>query len=119
MKKLVLAMAGLLLIGTTAMAQDKEALKAQKEAQKEAEKVLKKAKSTYETSIPNPQYGRKETDFEKLATALPLIESAMANEYTKDDIDTWQTAADISYEFYKKLETNVKADPDNEKLKQH
>lgn len=118
MKKLVLAMAGLLLIGTTAMAQDKEAIKAQKAAMKEAESTLKKAKSTYETSIPNPQYGRKETDFAKLATALPLIESAMANEYTKDNMDTWQTAADISYEFYKKLETNVKADPDNEKLKQ-
>lgn len=118
MKKLVLMMVGLMLVGSTAMAQDKEALKAQKEAKKAAETTLKKAKSTYETSIPNPQYGRKETDFEKLAGALPLIESAMTNEYTKDNMETWQTAADISYEFYKKLEAEVKADPDNEQLKQ-
>ena len=117
MKKLVLMMVGLFLFNAT-YAQDKEALKARKEAQKEAEKTLKKAKTTYETSIPNAQYGRKETDFEKLATALPLIESAIQSEYTKDDIDTWKTAADISYEFYKKLEAEVKADPDNEQLKE-
>lgn len=67
MKKLVLMMVGLFLFSAS-YAQDKEALKAQKEAQKEAEKVVKKAKTTYELSIPNAQYGRKETDFEKLGT---------------------------------------------------
>jgi len=117
MKKLVLIMAGLMLIGGNALAQDKEALKAQKEAQKEAEKTVKKALTIYETSIPNAQYGRKETDFEKLATALPLIESMTQNEYTKDNMVTWKTAADISQEFYKKLEAEFKADPDNEQLK--
>ncbi|MBQ9665639.1 MAG: hypothetical protein IJV33_04115 [Bacteroidaceae bacterium] len=116
MKKLVLIMAGLFLF-TVANAQDKEALKAQKAAIKEAESTLKKAKSIYETSIPNPQYGRKETDYAKLDGALPLIESALQNEYTKNDIQTFQTAADIYYQYYVKKENEVKADPDNEQLK--
>ena len=73
MKKLVLMMVGLLLISGSALAQDKEALKAQKAAMKEAESTLKKAKSTFEMSIPNAQYGRKETDFEKLGTTLPSL----------------------------------------------
>ena len=81
MKKLVLIMAGLFLL-TTANAQDKEALKAQKAAQKEAESTLKKARTIYETSIPNQQYGRKETVFEKLDGALPLIQAATESEYT-------------------------------------
>ena len=117
MKKLVLMMVGLFLI-SSAYAQDKEALKAQKEAMKEAEKVVKKATTIYETSIPNQQYGRKETDFEKLAGALPLIQEAIANEYTKNDAQTWKTAADVEYEYYKKSENAIKADPDNESLKQ-
>ena len=103
MKKLVLIMAGLCLL-TAANAQDKEALKAQKAAQKAAETVVKKAKSLYETSIPNAQYGRKETDFEKLGTTLPMIEEAIANEYTKNDPLTWKVAADIQNEYYTKIE---------------
>lgn len=117
MKKLVLIMAGLFLL-TTANAQDKEALKAQKAAQKEAESTLKKARTIYETSIPNQQYGRKETVFEKLDGALPLIQAATESEYTKDKARTWQTAADIQNEYYKKLDNEVKADPDNEQVKQ-
>ena len=116
MKKLVLMMVGLFLI-TTAYAQDKEALKAQKEAEKAAKANFKKAKSIYETSIPNETYGRKETDFEKLATALPLIEAATESEYTNKDIETWKTSSEIMYEFYKKEEAEAKADPDNDQLK--
>lgn len=116
MKKLVLMMVGLFLL-SSAYAQDKEALKAQKEAEKEAKATFKKAKSIYETSIPNEVYDRKETDFGKLAGALPLIESAIQNEFTNKDLDTWRTASDIYYEYYKKEEAEVKADPDNEQLK--
>lgn len=116
MKKLVLIMAGLFLL-TAANAQDKDALKAQKAAQKAAESTLKKARSIYETSIPNPQYGRKETDYTKLDGALPLIQEALQSEYTQHDALTYQTAADISYQYYVKKENEVKADPDNEKLK--
>ena len=116
MKKLVLIMVGLFLI-SSAYAQDKEALKAQKEAEKEAKATFKKAKSIYETSIPNETYGRKETDFEKLAGALPLIESAVQNDFTNKEMDTWKTACDIYYEYYKKEEAEVKADTDNEQLK--
>ena len=116
MKKLVLMMVGLFLL-SSAYAQDKEALKAQKEAEKEAKATFKKAKSIYETSIPNEVYDRKETDFGKLAGALPLIESAIQNEFTNKDLDTWRTASEIYYEYYKKEEAEVKADPDNEQLK--
>ncbi|MCH5175072.1 MAG: hypothetical protein J1F40_04240 [Prevotellaceae bacterium] len=117
MKRFAFIMAGLLLF-SAANAQDKEALKAQKDAQKAAESALKKAKQTYELSIPNPQYGRKETDFNKLENSLPLIQEAMKSEYTKDNPQTWKTAADIELEYYKKLENETKADPDNEDLKQ-
>lgn len=117
MKRFAFIMAGLLMF-SAANAQDKEALKAQKEAQKAAETALKKAKQTYELSIPNPQYGRKETDFTKLENSLPLIQEAMKSEYTKDNPQTWKTAADIELEYYKKLENETKADPDNEALKQ-
>ncbi len=109
MKKVFLFMAGLLLAGA-ASAQSKEELKAQKAAIKEAETLVKKAKSTYETSIPNQQYGRKETDFGKLDGALDLINQAMTNQYTKNNKDTWQVAADITNEYYKKLENESKAD---------
>lgn len=109
MKKVFLFMAGLLLLGG-ANAQTKEELKAQKAAQKEAESLVKKAKSAYETSIPNPQYGRKETDFGKLDGALDLINQAMTNQYTKNNKDTWKVAADITNEYYKKLENEAKAD---------
>lgn len=117
MKRFAFLMAGLLLF-SAANAQDKDALKAQKEAQKAAESALKKAKQTYELSIPNPQYGRKETDFNKLENSLPLIQEAIKSEYTKDNPQTWKTAADIELEYYKKLENETKADPDNEALKQ-
>ena len=116
MKKFVLIMVGLFLI-TTANAQDKAALKAQKAAKKAAEKSLKEAKSTYEMSIPNPQYGRKETNYEKLETSLPLIKAAMESEYTKDNPQTWKLAADIEYQYYTKIENESKADPDNNELK--
>jgi cation transport regulator ChaB len=119
MKKLVLMMVGLLLISGSALAQDKEALKAQKAAMKEAESTLKKAKSTFEMSIPNAQYGRKETDFEKLATARELAESAVANQYTKDNAEAWKVAADIAFEYFKKQDNEVKADPENEQLKKN
>ena len=117
MKKFVLIMVCLFLVCNTSIAQDKEALKAEKAARKEAASTLKKARNTYEMSIPNEQYGRKETDFEKLASARELIESAMQNQYTKDDADTWEIATNILYEYYKKQENEVKADPDNEKIK--
>ena len=117
MKRFALVMAGILLF-SAANAQDKDALKAQKEAQKAAESALKKAKQTYELSIPNPQYGRKETDFNKLENSIPLIKEAMKSEYTKDNPQTWKTAADIELEYYKKLENETKVDPDNEALKQ-
>ena len=115
MKKIALFMAGLLFFGAV-NAQDKEALKAQKEAQKAAESVLKKAKNTYEGSIANPQYGRKETDYDKLSEALPLIKEAIANEYTKNQAQTWKTAADIEYLMWAKSDGQVKADPDNAEL---
>ncbi len=102
-------MATLLFVGA-ANAQDKEALKAQKAAQKEAEALVKKAKQTYETSIANPQYGRKETDFAKLEPAVSLIEQALTNEYTKNDMQTWKTAADIQAQYYTKYENEAKAD---------
>ena len=117
MKRFAFIMAGLLLF-SAANAQDKDALKAQKEAQKAAESTLKKARQTYELSIPNPQYGRKETDFNKLDGSLPLIQEAMKSEYTKDNPQTWKVAADIELEYYKKLENETKADPDNEALRQ-
>ena len=113
MKKLVLIMVSLFLI-SSAYAQDKEALKAQKEAEKEAKATFKKAKSIYETSIPNKEYGREVTDFEKLAGALPLIESAIQNEYTNKDFDTWKVATDIMNEYYQKESNELKDDPENE-----
>lgn len=116
MKKLVLMMVGLFLL-SSAYAQDKAALKAQKEAEKEAKSTFKKAKTIYETSIPNKEFGRTVTDFEKLSTALPLIESAVQNEYTNKDVDTWKVASDIQYEYYQKENNDLKADPDNEQLK--
>ena len=99
---------------SSAYAQDKEALKAQKEAEKEAKATFKKAKSIYETSIPNKEYGREVTDFEKLAGALPLIESAIQNEYTNKDFDTWKVATDIMNEYYQKESNELKDDPENE-----
>lgn len=116
MKKLVLMMVGLFLL-SSAYAQDKAALKAQKEAEKEAKSTFKKAKSIYELSIPNKEFGRTVTDFEKLAGALPLIESAIQNEYTNKDVETWKVASDIQYEYYQKESADLKADPDNEQLK--
>ncbi len=116
MKKLVLMMVGLFLL-SSAYAQDKEALKAQKEAEKEAKSTFKKAKVIYETSIPNKEYGRDKTDFEKLAEALPLIESAVQNQYTNQNVETWKVASDIQYEYYQKESAEIKADPDNEQLK--
>ena len=118
MKKIAILLSCLMLLSSGANAQDKEALKAQKEAMKEAKNAFKKARNTYEMSIPNAQYGRKETDFERLATALPFLEQAIQSEYTRDDHDTWKIAASIELEYFKKLENETKADPDNEALRQ-
>jgi len=116
MKKIALFMAGLLFFGAAANAQDKEALKAQKEAQKAAAATLKKATNIYEGSIANPQYGRKETDYDKLSEALPLIKEALANEYTKNDAQTYKTAAEIEYQMWLKTDAQLKADPENAEL---
>lgn len=110
MKKYILIMAGLLLASGTTFAQDKEAIKAQKAAQKEAEALVKKAKTTYETSIANPQYGRKETDYAKLDGALPLIEEAVKNPLLAKDYQTFKTATDIQAQYYFKIENEAKAD---------
>lgn len=103
-------MAGLLLAGTAVNAQSKEELKAQKAAMKEAESLVKKAKSIYESSAANPQMGRKETDFSKLEGAVPLIQQAITNQYTKNDKQTWKVAADIQTLYYTKLDNEAKAD---------
>lgn len=116
MKKLVLIMVGLFLL-TTANAQDKAALKAQKAAKKAAEKTLKEVRNIYEMSIPNLQYGRKETNFEKLETALPLVLTITESEYTKDNPEAWKLATDIQIQYFTKIENESKADPDNEDIK--
>ena len=116
MKKLVLIMVGLFLL-TTANAQDKAALKAQKAAKKAAEKTLKEVRNIYEMSIPNPQYGRKETNFDKLETALPLVQTITESEYTKDNPQAWKLATDIQIQYFTKIENESKADPDNEEIK--
>lgn len=110
MKKALLFIAGLLIVGTSANAQDKEALKAEKAAIKEAQSILKKAKQTYELSIPNPQVGRKETDFAKLDGAVDLINQAIANKYTKDDMLTYEVASNITQQYYTRYENEAKAD---------
>lgn len=110
MKKNYLLAMGLLLLGTSIYAQDKEAAKAEKAAEKEAMSVLKEAKRGYETSIPNLQYGRKETNFDKLAVAQAAIEKAGNNKFTKNLAETWKVAADINYEFFKKYDEQAKID---------
>ena len=111
MKKLVLIMVGLFLL-TTANAQDKAALKAQKAAKKAAEKTLKEVRNIYEMSIPNPQYGRKETNFEKLETALPLVQTITESEYTKDNPQAWKLATDIQIQYFTKTENESKDELD-------
>ena len=110
MKKVVLLCAGLMALSTTMNAQDKEALKLEKQAIKEAEKTVKKARQEYEMSIPNPQYGRKETNFEKLDGAKALIEQTVTNKYVQNNKDTWKTAADIMYKYYAKYKTEAETD---------
>ncbi|MBO4664504.1 MAG: tetratricopeptide repeat protein [Bacteroidaceae bacterium] len=114
MKKVVLLCAGLMALSTTMNAQDKEALKLEKQAIKEAEKTVKKARQEYEMSIPNPQYGRKETNFEKLDGAKALIEQAVTNKYVQDNPETWKVASDIMDEYYKKYDVLGRED-DNAK----
>ena len=114
MKKVVLLCAGLMALSTTMNAQDKEALKLEKQAIKEAEKTVKKARQEYEMSIPNPTYGRKETNFEKLDGAKALIEQAITNKYVQNNPETWKTAADIMDEYFKKYDVLGRED-DNAK----
>lgn len=116
MKKL-LYLAALAVVALSANAQSKEELKALKEAQKEAEKVVKHARQTYEQSIPNAQYGRKETDFTKLAEAKAMIEQAIANKYSAEDAETYKVAADIAAQYYNKYDNAVKANMDDTEAK--
>ncbi len=90
------------MVSATMNAQSKE----EKEAIKAAEKVLKDAEKTYSMSIPNQQYGRKETNFEKLDGAKNLINQALENEITKKNANTYKVAADIYSEYYKKYEND-------------
>ena len=105
MKKIFLACA--LLAAMTASAQ---MTKEEKAAMKEAQSVVKKALSTYNGSVKNEQSGRKETNFEKMDLARDMIKPALTNQYTKDDAQTWQTAADIEYQYFLKYEVAAKAD---------
>lgn len=98
------------MVGASASAQDKEALKAEKAAIKEAQSLVKKAKQTYELSIPNLTVGRKETDFAKLDGAVDLINQAIANKYTKDDMLTYEVASNITQQYYTRYENEAKAD---------
>ncbi|MCQ2213473.1 MAG: hypothetical protein MJZ36_07540 [Bacteroidaceae bacterium] len=109
MKKLMfIAAAGL--IALSASAQDKEALKLEKKAIKEAEQLVKKAQSTFDGCIANPQMGRKETNFEKLDGARDLIDQALGNKYLTDNVQLYKVAADIYNQYYSKLEKEVAAD---------
>lgn len=110
MKKVFFLCAGLIALSTSMNAQDKEALKLEKQAIKEAEKTVKKARQEYEMSIPNPQYGRKETNFEKLDGAKALIEQAVTNKYVQNNKETWKVAADIMYKYYAKYKTEAESD---------
>ncbi|MCR5313994.1 MAG: tetratricopeptide repeat protein [Bacteroidaceae bacterium] len=111
MKKIFLfASMGLFLLSLNANAQDKEALKAQKAAMKEAKAILKKAKTCHTTAIPNLQYGRKETNFERLDEAKGYIDQAVTNQYLVNDAETWKVAADIYSEYFKKYEEQAKLD---------
>lgn len=108
MKKFMF-IAALACFAMTANAQSKEELKAQKEAQKEAEKLVKKAQQDYEMGVPNPQYGRKEANFEKFESAKALINQALANQYTKNEPKTYKIAADIAAQYYTKYDNAIKA----------
>lgn len=108
MKK-IMFIAALGFFTLNANAQTKEELKAQKEAQKEAEKQVKKAKDAYEMSIPNPQYGRKETDFTKLDGAKALMQEALANPLNASNAQAYGVAADIIKEYYQKCDNQIKA----------
>ena len=110
MRKIQLLSTALLMLALTANAQDKNAAKAEKAAAKEAQSVLKKAKQNYEMSIPNAQYGRKETNFEKMDGAKNLIDQALNNKYTSNDPNTYKVAADIYFEYFKKNEEAAKTD---------
>lgn len=98
------------LIALSASAQDKEALKLEKKAIKEAESLVKKAQSTYESNIANPQMGRKETNFEKLDAARDLINQALENKYVNNNALTYKVAADITNQYYGKVEKEAAAD---------
>lgn len=113
MKKFMF-IAALACFALTANAQSKEELKAQKEAEKEAEKMVKKAKSDYDGCVANPQMGRKETNFEKLAGAKSGIEEALKNPLCQTQLG-YQTATDIAFEYYKKYEAEAKAGDESAK----
>lgn len=110
MKKIYLIAMGMFLLGVNVNAQSKEELKALKEAQKAAEKMVKDAERNYTMSIPNPQYGRKETNFDRLDGAKATIDEAIKNKYNQDNPMTWKVAADIYKQYYTKYEEASKLD---------
>lgn len=117
MKKFMFIAALALVAGNTAFAQSKEELKAIKEATKEAEKVVKKAEQAYEMGIPNQQYGRKETNYDKINEANTLIQEALNNQYTKNQAKTYKVAADITGQLYMKLDNAIKAGDESDEAK--
>lgn len=117
MKKFMFIAALALVAGNTAFAQSKEELKAIKEATKEAEKIVKKAEQSYEMGIPNQQYGRKETNYDKINEAKTLIDQALANQYTKGQAKTYKVAADIAGQLYMKLDNAIKAGDESDEAK--
>lgn len=120
MKKFFVIVSCLLAISTTgvyAQAVDKEALKAEKAAIKAAEGMAKKAQSIYNSSKPDPQMGRKETNFEKLEEGHAMIKEAIANKYNANNAAAFATAAEIEYLYFNKISDDIKADPENVELK--
>lgn len=109
-KYLFIASCFFCLSATSVYAQvDKEAAKAEKAARSEADKMVKKARQTYEFSIPNPQYGRKETDYAKLEGAHTMIQEALSNKYAKENPETYRAAFDIEYLYFQQAENAIKA----------
>lgn len=111
MKK-IMFIAALATFALTANAQSKEELKAQKEAQKAAEKVVKKAATDLEQSLANPNFGRKETNFDKLSTVRASIAEALKNPLCQTQ-EAYKVAADVALEYYKKYDAQVKAGDDS------
>lgn len=101
MKKFMF-IAALACFALTANAQSKEELKSIKEAQKAAEKLVKKAQQELESGLPNPQYGRKEVVFDKIAAAKATIDEALKNPYCQEMQETYKVAADVATQYFNK-----------------